>query len=422
MRARQLTITGFRGIGQLDLHLRPSLTVLVGVNGSGKTTILDALALLMMPLQDRIMGSKTKWTSRLAPSDVNAQVPEARLALRADVDTTPLSWGLVVRRNFSQVAVAEDAAAIHRFAQDLLARQQKEAGVDVPLTVYFPTNRAVLDIPQRIRTPHVFDQLAAYDNNLEENSSNFRLFFEWFRAREDVENEARRDDPLRRDAQLEAVRDAVGSLLPGFTDLRIRRQPTLAMTVKKGEEVLAVDQLSAGEKCLLALAGDLARRLALAHPNAPKPLDAPALVLIDEIELHLHPAWQRGVITALLRTFTGCQFVITTHSPQVLSEVHPENILLMSQRDGAVEVQGAESSFGRDSNWILKTVMGVDERPHRVEMRLRSCFQLIDEGRLAEARREKDALANEIGDDDPELFRAELLLRRKELLTRAPHS
>ncbi len=422
MRARRLTLQGFRGIEQLDLQLRPSLTVLVGVNGSGKTTILDALALLMMAFQDRLKRDTKRWNFRLAPSDVNGQVQRAKLSLHAEVDSKPLAWALEVRRYFAQVSVEEEAAEISQFADELVGRQEANAGVSVPLAVYFPTNRAVLDGPKLIRTTHAFDQLTAYDNNLEDNSSNFRLFFEWFRDREDLENEARRDDPSARDVQLEAVREAVRSLLPDFEDLRIRRQPTLAMTVKKGQEVLAVDQLSDGEKCLLALAGDLARRLSLAHPQAPKPLDAPALVLIDEIELHLHPAWQRGVVAAMRRTFKGCQFIITTHSPQVLSEVHPEDIFLLSRRNGAIEVHGAEHSFGRDSNWILQTVMGVNERPPRVEERLRTCFQLIDEGRLVEARETKDALAKEIGDDDPELLRAELILRRKELLARAPHS
>ncbi|SEM75704.1 Predicted ATP-binding protein involved in virulence [Stigmatella aurantiaca] len=422
MRALELTIRGFRGIPYLHLPLRPSLTVLVGVNGSGKTTILDALAVLMMALQSRILRGKRKGDRSLHVSDVNTRMKETHLSIQAEVGGEKLSWEVNGRLFFARLQVEESDTDLRRFANELAERQSKNADVSIPLAVYFPTNRAVLDIPQRIRTTHVFDQLAAYDNSLDDNWSNFRLFFEWFRDREDLENEARRDNPDARDVQLEAVRQAVSSLLPGFTDLRIRRQPALAMTVEKDNELLAVDQLSDGEKCVLALAGDLARRLSLAHPQEHQPLAAPALVLIDEIELHLHPGWQRGIIAALKRTFTGCQFVITTHSPQVLSEVHPDDILLLSHRAGAFEVHSAENSFGRDSNWILQTIMGVDARPPRVGERLRSCFQLIDEGRLKEAREEKNALAREIGDDDPELLRAELILRRKELLTRAPHS
>jgi predicted ATP-binding protein involved in virulence len=422
MRVSQLSILGFRGIHEISLFLRPSLTVLVGVNGSGKTTILDALALLMMALQSRIKRGKKKGDRRLHISDVNTRMKATHLSIHAEVGSEKLFWKLDGHLFFARLEVEEDDTDLRQFANGLAERQSKNANVSIPLAVYFPTNRAVLDIPQRIRTAHVFDQLAAYDNSLDDNWSNFRLFFEWFRDREDLENEARRDDPTARDVQLEAVRKAVNSLLPGFTDLRIRRQPALAMTVEKGNELLAVDQLSDGEKCVLALAGDLARRLSLAHPQESNPLAAPALVLIDEIELHLHPSWQRGIIAALKRTFTGCQFVISTHSPQVLSEVHPDDILLLSHKDGELAVHSAENSFGRDSNWILETVMGVDARPPRVEASLQHCFQLIDEGRLAEAREKKNALAREIGDDDPELLRAELILRRKELLTRAPHS
>jgi predicted ATP-binding protein involved in virulence len=86
--------------------------------------------------------------------------------------------------------------------------------------------------------------------------------------------------------------------------------------------------LSDGEKCLLAMVGDLARRLAIANPDYPDALQGEAIVLIDEIELHLHPSWQRNIIPALKRTFPKCQFIITTHSPQVLSYIQPKNIYL----------------------------------------------------------------------------------------------
>lgn len=423
MRALQLNIQGFRGIRALQLHLRPSLTVFVGVNGSGKTTILDALALLLMELQGRISRGKKKLERRLSTFDINTHDQEVRLDLQAEVDAQTLSWGMSGRLYFSQVSVEENDGDLRQFVGGLAERQSKNTGVSIPLAVYFPTNRAVLDIPRRIRTAHIFDQLAAYDNALYDNWSNFRKFFEWFRDREDLENEAIRDEPSARDAQLEAVRKAVSSLMPGFNNLRVRRHPPLAMTVEKGNEVLAIDQLSDGEKCVLALAADLARRLSLAHPQAQNPLESPAVVLIDEIELHLHPGWQRSVIAALRRTFPRCQFVITTHSPQVLSGVHPDDIFLLSRSgDGELTVDNVENSFGRDSNWILRTVMGVDARPPEIEERLRDCFRLIDEDRLKEAREQKNALVSDIGEDDPELLRAELILRRKELLKRAPHS
>ena len=192
--------------------------------------------------------------------------------------------------------------------------------MSLPLVVYYPVNRAVLDIPLRIRTRHRFDRLAAYDGALSGDRNSFRVFFEWFREREDLENELRTDRAEFRDPQLQAVRRAVERFLPGFTGLRVRRSP-LRMMVDKEREELIVNQLSDGEKCTLAMVGDVARRMAIANPGIRDPLEGEAVVLIDEIDLHLHPGWQRHIVGALRETFPNCQFLLSTHSPQILSHV-----------------------------------------------------------------------------------------------------
>src|SRR5262249_41436262 len=155
----------------------------------------------------------------------------------------------------------------------------------------------------------------AYEGALAQGRSDFPLFFEWFRAREDLENETRIHDSEYRDHQLEAVRRAVHALVPELDNLRVQRS-SMRMLVDKGAQTFFVDQLPDGERCLLAMVGDLARRLAMANPYADDPLRGGGVALIDEIELHLYPGWQRRVIPALEQTFPNCQFILTTHSPQ----------------------------------------------------------------------------------------------------------
>ena len=199
------------------------------------------------------------------------------------------------------------------------------------LAVYYPTNRAVLDIPSAYQEPtHRFDQLSAYDQALSGKWSSFRIFFEWFRDREDLENERRLETPKFRDRELQAVRTAIRRFLPGCSAVRIRRAP-LRMVIDKNGEELRVDQLSDGEKCTLAMVGDLARRMAIANPSPEDPLGGAGIVLIDEIDLHLHPGWQRHVVSALEATFPNCQFLVSTHSPQVVSHVAPERIWLLER-------------------------------------------------------------------------------------------
>ncbi len=245
--------------------------------------------------------------------------------------------------------------------------------------MHYPVNRAVLDIPLRIRTQHLFEPLEAYDGALVEGRSNFRLFFEWFRGREDLENETRIHDSLYRDDQLEAVRRAIKSLTPGFSDLRVQRSP-LRMVVQKGDWTLYVDQLSDGEKCLLALAGDLARRLAMANPFADDPLLGGGVVLIDEIDLHLHPGWQRQVVPALEKTFPNCQFLVTTHSPAVLGHVDRDSVFILKPEPAGVRAVRPDFSRGMDANRILEDLLDVPSRPAEFQDKLDELYRLIDAG------------------------------------------
>jgi predicted ATP-binding protein involved in virulence len=197
---------------------------------------------------------------------------------------------------------------------------------------------------------------------LSEKSITFDSFFKWFRNIEDLENEKIRDDANYQDKQLVAVRNAIHTLIPEFDDLRVKRNP-LKMTVNKNGQELSINQLSDGEKCLLAMVGDIARRLAIANPSLDDPLQGEGIVLIDEIELHLHPQWQHKIIHRLTKTFPNCQFIVTTHSPQVLSHVQPENIYILQSTPDGIIASDPESSYGRDSNQILENVMGVSAYP-----------------------------------------------------------
>jgi predicted ATP-binding protein involved in virulence len=130
------------------------------------------------------------------------------------------------------------------------------------------------------------------------------------------------------------------------------------------------------------------------------------IVLIDELELHLHPAWQRQAVTRLRETFPNCQFIVTTHSPQVLSEVAPEATFLL--RDG--RVMHPSHSFGRDSNLILEELMGTPSRPVWAELELAALYDAIDEEEMETARQQLDALEQQLGVEDPALTAARALL------------
>jgi predicted ATP-binding protein involved in virulence len=238
----------------------------------------------------------------------------------------------------------------------------------------------------------------AYADALDHGGADFKRFFIWFRNREDYENERRRDRSEFRDRALQAVRAAIESFT-GFSELRIRRTP-LRMTVIKHSLELSVAQLSDGERNMLALVGDLARRLSILNPSLGNPNEGVGVVLIDEIDLHLHPKWQRTVVGALERTFPNCQFVITTHSPQVVGELAAESVMLL--RDGVL-LGHAERALGLSSGEVLEEIMEETARNVDVDTALSQLRKRIDNDEIVEAQADLDELKAKVGEIPPVL-------------------
>ena len=440
MKVKRLKMNSFRGISDLTLEFQTDEpNVFIGINGAGKSSILDCLAILLSWLVVRIqLDPETRKTltmlQAVSPSsqrelilnkeryfneqDIENGRNETHNEIWVSLEASPeLTWSLTKVRKADNENPSKELGELDRVTKDIRNRWTASTEANMPLAVYYPINRAVIDIPLDIPKQYWFNQPHAYTQALDGVQIGFGSFFQWFRTLEDLENEERRDDPDYRNRQLEAVRQAIYSLLDGFSNLRVRRSP-LRMTVTKQDQELIINQLSDGEKCLLAMVGDLAKRLAIANPGLPDPLQGSGVVLIDEIELHLHPKWQREIIPALTRTFPNCQFIVTTHSPQVISQVKPEGIYILERTDEGIVAMRPESSYGRDTNRILEDLMDTPERPQKIKESLLELFRLIAKGELDSARQLHQKIADEIGADEPELVGASVSIRRREILGR----
>jgi predicted ATP-binding protein involved in virulence len=236
----------------------------------------------------------------------------------------------------------------------------------------------------------------------------------WFRWQE---LQARKGEARAR-RMLTSLREVVTRFVPGFAGLRIEDKPVLRFVVEKNDTPLALDQLSDGERGLLAVIFDITRRLAIANPALDDPIsDGKAIILLDEVELHLHPTWQRQVLRRLRNTFKRCQFIVTTHSPQVIGQVWPRCLHLLehSEQDKRIVVHRTSQSFGMDSNWILQNIMGSLARDYDTEQRLSTAYDKIDAEDLGEARELLTVLEADVG-LFPDLQEAKSLLDRLELL------
>ena len=304
MRLHELKLDNFKAIESTDINFDGKSTIIFGINGTGKSTVLRSINLLYANIINQIVNRKElKQSYAIQLEDIRYGARETQISAVFDIKGECIEYGRRMVRNTGKKY--ENKEGIRRISEIFHSEYvSDEIQGDIPIFANYGTNRLVLDIPLRIRTHHIFDIYSSLEKAIE-NKIDFRTFFEWYRNQEDYENEKKIEmsDLDYKDKSLEAVRIAISSMLDECSNLRVVRKPRLEMKIDKGAISVNVTQMSDGEKCTMALFGDLARRLTLANPNKSNPLLGEGVVLIDEIELHMHPAWQIDVdITKLFNS------------------------------------------------------------------------------------------------------------------------
>lgn len=353
---RTLRLTNYRRFDSLGVSFSRKMNVLSGINGAGKSSILSAIATLLTWYIRRMVSPKATGNGTpISEREIRVGSTESEIGIVINDGESNLAWSLV--KSVRGGIISSDKSSLVQLTEYVRKVREQEAIWSLPVLVEYTVNRAVLDIPLRIRTHHEFKLFNTYDDAFTGRVS-FRSFFEWFRECEDIVNErtierlkssdwAELKEDFEQENALKVVKRALTAFLPEFGNWRVRRSP-LRMEVTKGNTTLNVEQLSDGEKNLIAMVGDLARRLSIANRGSIDALNGNGIVLIDEIELHLHPAWQSNVLMSLMKTFPNVQFIITTHSPLVLSSLnvclyrqHLEcpgrDVNVFAVRDGKVE-------------------------------------------------------------------------------------
>lgn len=399
MKVKRLVLYDFRGIEKLDVDFAQPVTCFVGVNGAGKSAVLDALAIGLSQLTARI-NSQPLRARPIALDDIRHGASFARIEITVELRGEDVTWAIVTNRKKgaytdplrkSSLEVLNHAVArLNREWEHVESERQEP--YSLPLAVYYDVNRAVLDIPVRVRELLANNPHEVYRDALDHGGADFKRFFIWFRNREDYENEQRRDTPTFREAALEAVRQAI-TIFTGFGEPRIRRSPLRMTVVKEGLE-LNVAQLSDGERNMLAMVGDLARRFSVLNTGLKNPHEGEGVALIDEIDLHLHPRWQREVVAKLQTTFPNCQLILTTHSPQVIGELAPESVMLLSE--GRL-LGHAERALGLSSGEVLEQLMEVSALNQPVKDAIEAIQTLLDADKTDAAREQLSRLRAKVG-------------------------
>lgn len=368
MKISNIILKNFRGIQDLELSLNERSTVLFGVNGVGKSSLLRSIDLLYANIIGKLLGSQKRLADMTRDDILNGKSKASITASFCFPSGEQIEYCRTISKIEGKKYLTKLPQLVKCFEKQYITKayEDEEGNLvipedrkNMPVFVNYGVNRLVVDIPLKATKKGNFEKLSAFDKAIE-SKIDFSSLFEWFRIQEDLENQkkVRSSEGMNyENRDLKAVRTAMTAMLDGFGHIRIERQP-LTMMVEKNGVSLNINQLSDGEKCTIALFGDLARRLAIANPVIANPLDGMGVVLIDELELHMHTQWQRKVLRVLQEIFPNIQFIVTTHSPQVLGEVNEDyNIIALKKTDIGIEAQQYKSLYGWDSNAILEEMM-----------------------------------------------------------------
>lgn len=426
MRIDKLTLSNFRGFAQWGCDFHPKFNLLVGENASGKTSVLDALSVAAGSWFLGIGGYDTR---HIQDSDIR------KLAVRSGETTTfegqypvvveaggridgpflkaePLTWSRDIEKAGGKTRF-KLASPIKRLASEVEARVQRGEFLSLPLIAYYGAGR--LWVPTKDMegggvdkdAPHP-SRLDGYRTSLDPRIS-FPTLFRWLANEKYVALERKAERQVFR-----VVKEAMRSCLDGCDSLDYEvAEKTVIVTMRRGER-LPYLLLSDGQRAMLALVADIAIKAALLNPHLENQVldETRGVVLIDELDLHLHPRWQRRVVADLKRTFPNLQFFASTHSPQVIGETPHDEIILL-KNDGTWT--RPDSSIGLHANEVLREIMGAEIVNAEAAKEFREIAKRIDAGDFEGAQARINTYRERMG-SLPELEASEVYMARVEAL------
>lgn len=392
MRINTLELTNVRGFTHAKLEFQPGFNLIVGINGVGKTTVLETLRVVMSHILKEVKSPiVTKESFKKSDININTDQLHVNTSFTIDghnydfiysksaKDFTTISTEQKKRTKESTANVREEGITLEDIIE--FRPEIKRTNKTPELGLFFSTRRSLVVNQASKAVNSGLPYAAAYVDALSETRDfNVKMFAEWFKVRQEYAKV--NPDQIK---VIKLIEQTIYTFLPGFSDLDLIEDEIskeLTFRINKSNKVLNFNQLSDGERGILALVFDIARRLIIANMHSNSPLEGEAVILIDELDLHLHPKWQRTIVSDLVRTFPNCQFIATTHSPQIISSVLPENIQIIKN----FEIDQTVKSFGLDINWILKFIMEDSDRLKESEEAIAAVQQLVDEAEFEAAR------------------------------------
>ena len=433
MRVDRLKLKNFRCYSELNIDFDSKLTVIVGENGRGKTAIFDALAIALEPylhtfhVQGRnIVQKDVRRVPVYAEDGIHIARMENKYPVAIQLEGCALNKKMsctrILQQDGTRIDEAEDLLSN---GERLCAEMKQHHATLLPAFAYYGTSRIWVDS----------NLMNTYDNSLDdrntgyeeclEPSSSYNTFGKWYSSvMQSLENDKLPDDDNKQTCLLvrDAVQQAIDACLAstGLHDLYYNFKLDAFVVSHPDTGEMIVDDLSDGFRSILSMVADLAYRMVRLNPFLGRRaiLDTPGIVLIDEIDMHLHPSWQQTVLLDLQKAFPKVQFIVTTHSPQVLGSVPPDSIRVLEWEKEFVGVRRVNFSLGATSYQILQDIQNVQPRSEKLPIvqHLKRYLELVSEDKWdsEEAKTLRKQLDLWAHGNEPALIRADMDIRMRQ--------
>lgn len=437
LKINKLYLDNYRCFKDFTIDFHDQLTVLVATNGKGKTAILDAIAVAFGTFVNSTGLARGSVFNRSDVQKIKARETKTNemeevypLVLEANglINNEVTHWSRELHKP-KGATTTKDTKSLIQYGQDIRNKVVQKVDEILPLISYYGTGRLWgLKKITLNKKQHETSRLSGYIDCLDPLSS-YKSFESWYVDICLAELELKIEEIEKNNLDIsnneftsirKSIQQAVNHIVEkntGWKDIVYKKRAETIVAQNETFGELSLMQLSDGIRNMIGLVADIAYRAVKLNPhleNAPK--QTPGIVLIDEVDMHLHPKWQQTVLTDLTKAFPNIQFIVTTHSPQVLSTVKKEQIRILG--DNVVSTPSTHS-FGEDSSVLLAELMNVSPLPPLEIVEKRKEYQRLIEDREYESPRAKQLqkeLIENYGENSEFIIQTEMLIRRFEAL------
>lgn len=412
----KIKLKNYRKFEEIDIEFDNYLSVLVGKNGAGKTSILEALTIAagtfffaldgVSSIGIRASDAYNKFFNIGEDIDVQKQFPVEITAI-GHVNGRKIEWTRTLNSLGGKTTSinAKDMTFISTDYQERLMKG--DSSLKLPLIAYYGAGRLWDD--------HRENRAGIYRHNTRINgyidcldgSANVKLLLDWFRRMTFKSIQNGKSNEIY--VAVKSAMEQCFSRLTGIEDVKVLVNPdTFAIEINycgidKRRVQIPLDQLSDGYRCALSLIGDIAYRMATLNPQLSGDVlkETEGIVLIDEVDLHLHPEWQQHILNDLTETFPKIQFIVTTHAPAIINSIFQGSLLVID--DNSHVIDRGDDAYGKDINTVVKTIMEANVRPKKIQEMFDEFYNVLDDKNTQKSQEIIDELRRLIDVNDAEL-------------------